>query len=71
MTFRGKISRYNQFAPETLIREKYNPEGINESNWKVDFKISNIPPGFSIFLFIINVPGNKFEGKALQQRQDS
>ena len=23
---------------ETLIREKYNPEGISKSNWKIDFK---------------------------------
>ena len=46
---------------ETLIREKYNPEGISKSNWKIDFKMSSSPSSFSTLSLITNLPDNKAE----------
>ena len=37
------------------LREKYNPEEINKSNWEVDFDISSSPPGSSTLSLITNV----------------
>ena len=38
-------NRHNQSMQETLLKGKYNPEGINKSDWKFDFDISSIPTG--------------------------
>ena len=56
---------------ETLIAGgKYNPEGINKSNWKVDFNISSSPPDYSTLLLITNVSDNKAEGQPMLGRQN-
>ena len=55
---------------ETVIAGKYNPEGINKSNWKVDFNILSSPPGYSTLLLITNVSDNKAEGQPLLRRQN-
>ena len=55
---------------ETLSREKYNPEGINKSNWKVDFNISSSPRSFSTLLLNTNISDNKTEGQPLPRKQN-
>ena len=66
---KGANNRHNQSVQETLIRIKYNPEGINKSYWKTDFNTSSSPPGSSTLLLITNVSDNKAEGQPLLQRQ--
>ena len=67
---RGENNGCNQSVQETLIREKCNPEGINKSNWKIDFDISSSPPISSTLLLITNVSDNKAEGQTLLRRQN-
>ena len=55
---------------DTLIRGKYNPDGINKSNWKIDFDISSSPHGSSTLSLITNVSDNKAEGQPLLRRQN-
>ena len=66
---RTENNGHNQSVQETL-REKYNPEGISKSNWKIDFDISSSPPSSSTLLLITNVSDNKAEGLPLLQRQN-
>ena len=67
---RGENDGHYRSVQETLIGEKYNPEGINKSNWKVVFDISSSPPGSSTLSLIGNVPDNKAEGQPLLRRQN-
>ena len=67
---RGENNRHNQSVQETLIRGKYNSEGINKSNWKIDFDISSSPPVSSTLSLILNVSDNKVEGQPLLRRQN-
>ena len=55
---------------QETLREKYNPEGISKSNWKIDFDTSSSPPDSSTLLLITNVSDNKAEGLPLLQRQN-
>ena len=55
---------------ETLSREKYNPEGVNKSNCKVDFDISTSPPSSTTLSLTTNVSDNKAEGQPLLRRQN-
>ena len=66
---REESNGYNQSVQQTLIGGKYNSEGINKSNWKIDFNISSSPPSSSTFSLITNASDNKAEGQPLQQRQ--
>ena len=66
---REESNGYNQSVQQTLIGEKYNPEGINKFNWKIDFNISSSPPSSSTFSIITNASDNKAEGQPLQERQ--
>ena len=66
---KGENNGHNPSVQETLLRGKYNPEGINKSYWKIDFNISSSPLGSSTFSLITNVSDNKAEGQTLLQRQ--
>ena len=56
---RRKINIHNRSVQQTIIREWCNSEGINNSNWKVDFDISSSPLSSSTFSLITNIPDNK------------
>ena len=66
---KGENDRHNQSAQETLLRGKYNLEGINKSYWKTDFNISSSPPGFSALSLITNISDNKAEDQPVLKRQ--
>ena len=51
---RVKNNGHNRSVQETPSREKYNPERINNSNWKVDFDISSSPPSSTTLSLITN-----------------